>query len=324
METYSVLAEGEWKEREAAHHGRVRHYADPYLARRSAGHKHPVEDFLFTYYTQKPGQLMRWHPGAGTFLTGPAAADRLTWKYYRAVTAREKTDAGLPADSTAVTVDTAAFLSARQEAVTFAQIILTRTAARPAQFGCFGLHEWAMVYRQEKFEHRHEYLQLRLGGEGTDTVVEENRIRCSHFDAFRFYTPDALALNELKPSRENQRDLEQPGCLHANMDLYKWAYKLTPLLPSELIMDCFELSWRVRAMDMRASPYDLAEWGYPPIRIETPAGKSDYVAQQRGFAEEAALLRNRLGSVLAGLTRDQPLPSPDGHPSDLLRQRTTL
>jgi hypothetical protein len=78
------------------------------------------------------------------------------------------------------------------------------------------------------------------------------------------------------------------------MDLYKWAYKLAPLLPSELVMDCFELSWRIRAMDMRASPYDLGEWGYPPIRIETSGGKAEYVDQQRSFATESQELRRRL------------------------------
>jgi hypothetical protein len=66
-------------------------------------------------------------------------------------------------------------------------------------------------------------------------------------------------------------------------------------------MDCFELSWRIRAMDMRASPYDLAEWGYPPIPIETAAGKADYVALQRGFAAESAALRGRLSAALDAL-----------------------
>ena len=125
-------------------------------------------------------------------------------------------------------------------------------------------------------------------------MVEENRIRCSHFDAFRFYTPDAIPRNELAPSRENQRDMEQPGCLHANMDLYKWAYKLLPALPSELVMDCFELSWRIRAMDMQASPYDLEEWGYPAILIETAEGKAEYVEYQRAFSAESQELRHRL------------------------------
>ena len=141
-------------------------------------------------------------------------------------------------------------------------------------------------------------------------MVEDNRIRCSHFDAFRFYTPDAIALNTLSPSRENQRSMEQPGCLHANMDLYKWAYKLAPLLPSELVMDCFELSWRIRAMDMQASPYDLSDWGYPAIRIETPEGKAEYVEFQRAFAAEAQELRHRLLRELSPLL--QPT-GPDAH-----------
>lgn len=288
------LTEDAWQGRATAHRNRVERYAAPYLARRSAGQKHPVEDFLFTYYTQKPGQLSRWHPGPGVILTGAAAAERLGWKFYRPAGGEELEAGGAPNPGSGVVLDVEKFLEQRKEAVDFARIILGRTAARPAQFGCFGLHEWAMVYKQEANQVRHEYLELRLGSGGTDAVVEENRIRCTHFDAYRFYTPQAYGLNELRPTRENQRDLEQPGCLHANMDLYKWAYKLSPALPSELVMDCFELSWRIRAMDMQASPYDLAAWGYPPIAIETAAGKSDYVAAQRGFAAESAVLRERL------------------------------
>ena len=296
-----VLPAGDWQERERAHAERVRRYTDPYLARRSAGRKHPVEDFLFTYYTQKPGQLLRWHPGDGVVLTGAEAGQRSGWKYYRTLDGAELASYGVPPASTAVTLDREAFRAARREALVFAQVILAGTVARPAQFGCFGLHEWAMVYRQDKFELRHEYLKLRLGGPGTDKVVEDNRIRCSHFDAFRFYTPDAVPLNGLSPSRENQRSMEQPGCLHANMDLYKWAYKLSPTLPSELVMDCFELSWRIRAMDMQASPYDLEDWGYPPIRIEATEGKTAYVEQQRAFSAQAQLLRGRLLAALAPL-----------------------
>ncbi|TQJ58496.1 hypothetical protein FBY30_0728 [Arthrobacter sp. SLBN-83] len=307
VEPLKLLAADSARDREEAHVQRVSRYADPYLARRSAGQKHPVEDFLFTYYTQKPGQLKRWHPGAGTVLTGGPASARVGWKHYRRLDDGELASLGLPAGSPAVTFDRSAFLDDRKEAVAFAGIILRGTAARPAQFGCFGLHEWAMVYRQDKFDLRHEYLQLRLGAAGTDKVVEDNRIRCTHFDAFRFYTPDAIPLNEHSPSRETQRHLEQPGCLHANMDLYKWAYKLLPALSSELVMDCFELSWRIRAMDMQASPYDLAEWGYPAIAIETPQGKAAYVEHQRAFAVEAGTLRDRLATELAALAEGASL-----------------
>lgn len=299
----TVLDPAAWRAREAAHAARVRRYADPYLQRRSANRKHPVEDFLFTYYSHKPGQLLRWHPGAGTVLTGDGAHERLGWKHYRELTTLERAQAGLGAAEQAVIVDTAAFLTDRRDAVDFALVILAGTAARPAQFGCFGLHEWAMVYQQERQDIRHEYLQLRLGGTGTDEVVERERIRCSHFDAFRFFTPAAVPRNELQPSRATQRVLEQPGCLHANMDLYKWSYKLSPALPSELLMDCFELSWRIRAMDMQASPYDLADWGYPPIPIETADGKARYVAAQRSFSEEASGLRAHLLEAVTALAK---------------------
>ncbi|THJ65804.1 3-methyladenine DNA glycosylase [Arthrobacter echini] len=275
------LSDAEWQDRRDRHSERVNLVAAPYLERRSRGAKHPVQDFLFTYYSQKPGQLLRWHPGAGVVLPHTAAAERADWKYYRA-------------DDDGVRVDSRRFVHERREAVDFARLILSRTAARPAQFGCFGLHEWAMAYRSAVNGVRHEYLRLRLGATGTDDVVDGARLRCTHFDAFRFYAPEAEALNEYTPTRQTQRELEQPGCLHANMDLYKWAYKLTPLLASELVMDCFELSWRIREMDMRASPYDLSAWGYPPIRIETAAGKAEYVRLQRGFAEESQLLRMRL------------------------------
>jgi hypothetical protein len=88
--------------------------------------------------------------------------------------------------------------------------------------------------------------------------------------------------------------MEQPGCLHATMDLYKWAYKLAPATPSELLADCFALAADVRELDMRASPYDLSGWGYSPVPIETPAGRAEYAKAQAGFAERAAPLRARL------------------------------
>lgn len=78
------------------------------------------------------------------------------------------------------------------------------------------------------------------------------------------------------------------------MGLYKWAYKLSPLVPSELVADCFALAREIRTLDMRASPYDLADLGYPPVRVETPEGRAEYAVAQRGFAERAGTLRARL------------------------------
>ena len=91
--------------------------------------------------------------------------------------------------------------------------------------------------------------------------------------------------------------MEQPGCLHAGMDVYKWAYKLMPAVPSELLLDCFELARSIRELDMRASPYDLSDLGYLPVP-SSPAGKAEYVAAQRRFAHDAQLLRGRMLEVL--------------------------
>jgi hypothetical protein len=132
-------------------------------------------------------------------------------------------------------------------------------------------------------------------------VVEERGVRCGHFDAFRFFTPPARSLNVLQPTRTDQADFEQPGCLHATMDLYKHAYKLSPLTSSELVADCFVLARDVRQIDMRASPYDLSDLGLDPVRIETAEGRAEYAAAQRGFAERSAPLRRRLISELESL-----------------------
>ena len=187
--------------------------------------------------------------------------------------------------------DAAAFAAEKPELARLIEIMLRRTASRPAQFGCFGLHEWAMVYQQSA--HRHA-APLRLGQAGTDRVVEGNDLRCTHFDAFRFFTPDAMPRNRKTLTRDDQALFEQPGCLHAGMDLYKWATKLGPLIPGELLLDAFELASKIRRLDMEAAPYDLSAWGVVPVPIETPEGKAEYVRQQREFAERGAELRQAL------------------------------
>jgi hypothetical protein len=292
-----VLGEPEWLERTAAHEARVRAATAAHLERRRDHRAHPVEDFLFTYYSFKPGQLRRWHPGAGVGLAGAARAPHRDWRFY-------------VVDGDHVRVDVDAFVAARGDTLRFVRDLLARTAGRPARFGCFGLHEWAMVYRLGPSDVRHSGWPLRLGAEGTDAVVENHQIACSHFDAYRFFTPDALSRNALRPTRERQADLEQPGCLHAGMDLYKWAHKLVPAVSSDLVMDSFELARDIRSLDMRAAPYDLRELGYEPVLIETPEGKAQYAAEQRGFSARGQSLRARLVDAIdrlaARATADHP------------------
>jgi hypothetical protein len=280
-----VLSRDEWQERERAHQARADSLTAEWRATRGTATTHPVHDFLFTYYPYKPSLLRRWHPGAGVVLAGAAREERSGWKWYRA-------------NGDDLVVDVGAMVAARGPSIRFISSLLKRTAERPGNFGCFGLHEWAMVYRQDETRHA---VPLRLGSAGTDTVVETHRIACSHIDAFRFFTPEAVPLNKLTPTRDNQPLMEQPGCLHANMDVYKWAIKLGPLVPGELLLDAFELARDIRELDMRASPYDLTEWGYEPVPIETADGKAEYEAAQRAFAVRANVLRERTRASLGSL-----------------------
>jgi hypothetical protein len=78
------------------------------------------------------------------------------------------------------------------------------------------------------------------------------------------------------------------------MDLYKWAAKSMPWAGSDLLLDCFELAVKLRDLDMRASPYDLTEWGREAVRIETAEGRRIYENEQKQLAAEARPLRDRL------------------------------
>ena len=293
MTMANELTEDEWRPLELTHHARVDAITADHLGRRGTARRHPVHDFLFTYYSHRPAQLRRWHPGPEVRLEG--ASERVDWKFYRY------------ADG-AARLDLDAFLAARSDTARFVRDLLSATSGRPAHFACFGLHEWAMVYRQSPEQVRHADWPLRLGPEGTDEVVESNQIQCSHFDAYRFFTSRARPLNFSVPTRNSQAAMEQPGCLHANMDLYKWAYKLSPAIPSALTLSCFELAREVRELDMRAAPYDLRTLGYEPVKIETAEGKALYVAAQRDFGARAQVLRSKLmdacDALLPAPTRD--------------------
>lgn len=270
-----VLAQADWTTREQSYRDRVEGFLAPHLRRARAGEAHPVWDFLFRYYSLRPRQLRVWHPGFGVVLGGAAAR-------------RYRDRAGYGPHPEGVTV-CAQHLRSRADTVRFIAELLRATAARAPQMNCFGMHEWAMVYRAPTV--RHQRVPLRLGAAATDAVVESTPLRCTHFDAFRFFTEPAAVRNAGAPTRGEQSRWEQPGCVHANMDLYKWCYKLGPLIASELLLDCLQLAADARELDMRASPYDLVEYGFEPIPVETTAGRATYVRAQQDIAMRAAPLR---------------------------------
>lgn len=282
-----ILPQATWRTLERAHTDEAHRELDDIIDRRTRGIRHPIDDFLFHYYNLRPGQLARWHPGIGTALEGAEALGEV--RFHRVM-------AG------ATSFDATAFLASRSHTVSQAGAILKATAAAEPRFGCFGFHEWAMVYRLAQGETRHPYLKLRFPPDELAEIVERVGCRCSHFDAFRFFTPPAKPLNLMQPTRDRQIELDQPGCLHVNMDLYKWAGKLSPAVGASLLLETFKLARDIRIVDMAASAYDLKDWGLEPVRVETPEGRLEYARLQRGFAERAAPLRAQLIDVVDQLT----------------------
>ncbi len=277
----TILDHAQWEARRGAHYERVKAWTVPHRERSRRGEKHPVWDFLFEYYAFRTSWLERWHPGPDVRLTGEAAEAFLRWPAYHSV------DGG-------VELNLATMSEPRRTFVAWLRQLLEGIQSRPAFFGCHGLHEWAMVYRLPAEEVRHARYPLRLSPEALAHVVEALPIRCTHFDAFRFFTAAARPLNRLQPDRAAVPELEQRGCLHANMDLYKWAFKLAPYAPSELIADAFALARDIREVDMRASPYDFSALGFAPIAIETSEGRAEYERWQREFEGRAVPVRERL------------------------------
>lgn len=272
-----VLTEARWRPLMEAHERLVREWTQPRLDRRRRGERHPVDDFLWDYYRLSPAQLNMWHPGDDVILAGePPVAHR---RHY------VRQDAGwtavlAPGDP----------LHAR---LSRSLAIMRATAARPITTGCFGMHEWAMVHGQEPDQIRHGQVPLRLPPEQIMAAVDSIGLRCTHFDAYRFFTPTA-AVQQRPLTRADQVDDERPGCLHAGMDLYRYAYEAAPFVGSDLVVVCFRHARAARDLDMAASPYDLSDWGVTAVPVETPAGRREYSLRQRELAGRAAVLRDRL------------------------------
>jgi hypothetical protein len=294
--TKPCLSPAEWLVRLTAHRELAQRWTVPTITRRSHNVVHPVEDFLFTYYPFKLGKLEQWHPGYGVALEC-AESDRPSWmgRHY------EWRDGVLRLVLTELEEKEKARLH-------WILALLRNTAAQPGNFGCFGLHEWAMVYRSDEVRHA-KSAPLRLPAEEIAALVESRPVRCSHYDAFRFFTPAARPLNQLQPTLQGRPEQEQPACIHANMDLYKWAFKCQTWIAGELLLEAFLLAMELRKLDMRASPYDLTEYGYEPVAIETVDGRRHYETEQRALAARAAVLRQSLIDALERVVADfSPAP----------------
>ena len=286
----SVLSTSQWQARADAHLARVQQYTSPWRERRSRKAVHPVYDFMFQYYHYSPGKLETWHPDAHEqLLDSPEARDRFPEPWYVAE------HGVIRRDATARSVDECAQLAQTLH-------VLRTTQARSANFGCYGMHEWAMVYGGHDVRHA-EIAPLRLSQHDVDTFVRSRPVVCSHFDAFRFFAPDAKPFNRVPLTWAARYDSEQPGCIHANMDLYRWAYTSMPWIGSDLLWECFALAVELRVLDMEAGPYDLRELGFAPVCVETAAGREEYQQRQRALAARAGELRGQLIHELGSVTQ---------------------
>lgn len=276
-----------WTARVEHHERLVAPWANAFIKRREHGLKHPVHDFLFTYYNCSPLKLKQWVP---SFEEALSVQDDVVEKYPWLTTdwfTRDQNSLCLNIKKTPPTIPSL---------LSFISQLCKNISERPPRFKCFGLHEWAMVYKASAESIRHQGYRLRLSPEQLAHFVESQNICCSHYDAYRFFTEEARPLNVLNPQLETRLQMEQGGCVHANMDLYKWSVKLWPWIGSDFIAKTFLLALEGRELDMRASPYDLSEAGYAPICIETEEGRLFYQAEQKRFTERASYLRLELSS----------------------------
>lgn len=275
----TLLPEKDWLAQKETHEQRVDELLSEYLAARSRHEKNPVMDFLFEYYAFRPANLRRWSPGIGVQL-----------EFSNLETLPEISE--LEVKKNVAFVNPHLFPEKRYSSLQWMLGLLEKSQSKRPSFGCFGMHEWAMVYKSEK--PRHDQVPMRMGREELAEFVESRPLLCTHYDAFRFFTPQAEPLNRFELSRQKFQDMEQPGCIHSNMDLYKWAFKLYPWISSELILDAFELACEAREIDMQASPYDLQALGLEPIKIETEEGRLYYRQKQEEIFQKGIPVRERL------------------------------
>src|SRR6266436_2854110 len=147
------ISKAVWQERAEKHQARVSAWVTPVLERRSRHERHPVYDFLFEYYSFRPAQLLRWSPGPGVILEGAEINDGAgIW---------ENAGGG---------VRLKAFPAGRRPFVDWTINFLRRSGNRLPNYSCFGLHEWAMVYREPHV--RHQKVPLRVSRADLDVFLE--------------------------------------------------------------------------------------------------------------------------------------------------------
>lgn len=290
LSTPVALAPEIWQALANRHRAQAEKWTLPYRQRRAKGALHPIHDFLFIYYPFAPSLLERWQPAWGQLIE--TSQEDVSWnpRYY----SRQAEGIGLDLEKLA---------AAAKKRLQWQLTLLKAIDQSTARFACHGLHEWAMIYQGgPDGQARHEgTLPLRVSQDCIDAIVQARPLCCTHFDAFRFFTPAAQPMNAKPLNLMDRAQQEQKGCLHTNMDLYKWTAKAMPWVGADLLLESFLFAIDCREIDMRASPYDCSDYGLAAIPIETSAGRLEYEQAQRALAQKGQAIRSKLIDLLAVL-----------------------
>jgi hypothetical protein len=293
--------------------------------RRQQVRNHPLYNFLHTYYRYSAEDLMHYSPGIDTFIFLPSSTstnynqqikqlfhprwlvfDHNQQAYCYSIDAFHK-----QWNSNHDQYNSSNYNKLWQLHQNYQ--ILQSTSTKLPFFGCFGMHEWAMLYSGRQSapssssssssatpRKRHQaQLPLRISQEKIDELVESQPLRCSHFDAWRFFHPSTQPWNIYPTlSRQVQVEYEQPGCIHATMDLFKFAYQLYPLVSSSLLLQCLTVAIEARNIDIRASPYDVSSFQEcqekGPLCVETSEGRKQYLHEQETLYQQSKEIRQAL------------------------------
>ena len=159
---WRVLTQAQWRAELFTHRSRMGALLGGALDRSELGarlrREHPVYNFVFTYYFFSRDALLAWSPGPRVALLGlrdaANAAEHLgrygALKHHRAAALLPhgaRHSLSLPANVPAVHFTAAVAPFSALGALRHARAVLRGASMRRPVLDCFGLHEYAMLYR---------------------------------------------------------------------------------------------------------------------------------------------------------------------------------
>ena len=300
-----MLKRSEWRSRADAHRRRVRDLLGGMFYDRKVHDRHPIYNFLFNYYRFRPHRTIERYSAGLDFAVESCSSSDDESLYLPSSKYLSVKDGCIEMDPVK---------SLNEKSVTRIRnlcTLLEKVQRRPPNFSCFGVHEFAMLHSGTRRSLFQKGLKLRMSQREIDNVVERAPIRCTHFDATWHFPKSALKSCRIKTSPDLRTKNEQAGCIHTNLDLFKFSLRLWPFASSELVADALELAIRARELDMRASPYDLSsisdftelgrDFDLTPVLIETESGRAEFRDSTMVLYRDSLPIRDRLIKVASSV-----------------------